>query len=191
MINLSSDHCSFWVNTYFGNFRNLFNKTRIFLSLKSCHIVVTLAKETIEANMKTRPRNPWHVGPLKVTLFKGKEYYPIPMDPWRGMAGSGDNDRRWETMRKYAKGWETMNNYEKLWETMRNFEKRSEMLRNHEKTWEIDEKHWKTMRNGEKWSKRWETMRSDEKQRETMGNNETQWETMRHNAKRWETIRNN
>ena len=141
--------------------------------------------------IKTRPRNPKHVGPLKVTLFKGKEYYPIPMDPWRGMAGSGDNDRRWETMRKYAKGWETMNNYEKLWETMRNFEKRSEMLRNHEKTWEIDEKHWKTMRNGEKWSKRWETMRSDEKQRETMGNNETQWETMRHNAKRWETIRNN
>ena len=29
---------------------------------------------------KTRPRNPWHVGPLKVTLFIGKEYYPIPMD---------------------------------------------------------------------------------------------------------------
>ena len=60
----------------------------------------------IREGVKTRPRNPWHVGPLKVTLFKGKEYYPIPMDPWRGMAGSSDNDRRWETI------CERMRNYE-------------------------------------------------------------------------------
>ena len=110
---------------------------------------------------KTRPRNPWHVGPLKVTLFKGKEYYPIPMDPWRGMAEAVtmiDDEKQWENRRKDEKLWITLRNYEKLWETIRNVEK----------PWENMRSRWESMRNGEKWSKRWETMKSDEKQWDTM-----------------------
>ena len=70
------------------------------------------------------------------------------MDPWQGMAGSGDNDRWREKMRKYAKGWKlwrSMRNYERLGETLRNDQKCWETMRKDE--WESDEKHLKTIRN--------------------------------------------
>ena len=68
----------------FGNFSQKGGVNPIPKTFVKLDLVQPCVTQKISMNnplFKTRPRNPWHVGPLKVTLFKGKEYYPIPMDP--------------------------------------------------------------------------------------------------------------
>ena len=141
---------------------------------------------TLRLELKTRPRSPWHVGPLKVGLLAVN----TPQNPPEPQA----HQTRGPTTRPTAHQihWTTrptsppdngpirptgptthrpmMKNSEKLWERVLNFGKQWETIR-------TDVKLWKNVRNAEI---RWETMK----------NNEKQWETVRNGEKRWEMMRN-
>ena len=105
---------------------------------------------------KTRPRTPWHVGPLKVGLLSVNS----PQNPpdqqahqtQRSTRPTGPTTHR-PMVSNCEKLWITVRNGEKQQETVRNSKKRWKTVRNSKKLWEIvrnGEKQWKTVINGEK-----------------------------------------
>ena len=156
------------------------------LSLSSTFGTAFITESHIVSYLETRPRTPWHVGPLKVGLLAVN----TPQNPPEPQA----HQTRGPTTRPTAHQihWTTrptsppdngpirptgptthrpmVKNSEKLWERVLNFGKQWETVR-------TDVKLWKNVRNAEI---RWETMK----------NNEKQWETVRNGEKRWEMMRN-